>query len=325
MKRALFSIFFLIISVSAARAELKTVVSIKPIHSLVAAMMVGTKHSPDVLIDGTASPHGYALKPSQVALLDRAELVVWIAPELESFLKKPLQTVAKDASIITLMDAKGLTIHAASDHHDHGDHGEEHHDEHADEHHGEEHHDEHHDEHKDEANAMGNDPHIWLDPENAARMVDALHERLVALDPKNATLYQVNKDKLQQRLSALDTEVRAMLTPLKSHNYMVFHNAFSYFTRHYGLQDAGVISNNPEVQPSVAEVNKAKDYFHDHKINCVFVEPQFPKNRIEAVRENHHAKVGTLDPLGAALPAGPELYFSLIRNLAQSMQNCLEV
>ena len=314
MKRALFSVFFFILSVSIARAELKTVVSIKPVHSLVAAMVAGTKQTPALLINGTASPHGYALKPSQVALLDKAELIVWIAPELESFLKKPLQTVAKDASVLTLMTAKGLRIHTASNDHDHADHAD--HAEHAE--HAE------HDDHADKASAtMGNDPHVWLDPENAARIVDALHERLVALDPKNATLYQTNKDQLQQRVSALDTEVRTMLTPLKSRNYMVFHNAFSYFTRHYGLQDAGVISNNPEVQPSVAEIHEAKDYFHDNNVRCVFVEPQFPSNRIEAVRENHHAKIGMLDPLGATLPAGPELYFTLIRSLAKSMQNCL--
>ncbi len=294
MKKIILSVAFFLILAPAVRAESKVVASIQPIHSLVAAIMAGTE-TPALLLDGAASPHGYALKPSQVGLLDQAELIVWVAPELESFLNKPLRTLAEDTSVVTLMDIPELTIHPSNDH----GHGHDHDSKH------------------------GNDPHIWLDPKNAARIIDVVYDKLVTLNPEHQALYQANTTKVQQRLEQLDAEIRTILTPVQSHSYMVFHNAFQYFTRHYGLQDAGVISDNPEVQPSVTEIQHAREYMREHHVRCLFIEPQFPANRVETVREGYDAKIGTLDPLGTSLAAGPELYFILMKNLAQTMRNCL--
>ena len=322
------SIFCLLLLATPARAESRIVASLKPIHSLIAAITEGVE-TPALLVDGAASPHGYALKPSQIALLDDAEFIVWIAPELESFLTKPLQTVATHAEILTLVDLPELTLHAFNDHDDHKDQHEhdDGHDDHKDQHG----HDDGHDDHKDQhghddhhGHHDGNDPHIWLDPDNAAVMIDAISSRLIALYPQHQATYQRNTARLHQRVQQLDTEIRAILTPVQTQPYMVFHDAFRYFSRHYGLRDAGVMSRHPESQLSVTEIHDAQDYVDDHNVTCLFAEPQFPANRIEAIRENNTVRVATLDALGARLNPSPDLYFTLMRTLAQTMRDCLE-
>ncbi|PWC93911.1 zinc ABC transporter substrate-binding protein [Azospirillum sp. TSO5] len=282
----------------------KVVVSIKPIHSLVASVMHGVGE-PVLLVRGGASPHSYTMKPSDAKALSAADLVVWVGPELEGFLEKPLQANAPKATRLTLMDLKGLTLLQAREGgaweaHDHGheQHG------HADEH--------------EELNS-----HIWLDPANARAIVTATADALAAKDPADAEAYRTNADRTLQALDALDAELKATLTPVKDKPFVVFHDAYQYFEARYDLSAVGSITVSPDRRPSAKRLSAIRAKIAGLNAACVFSEPQFEPTLVRTVVEGTKAKTGVLDPEGADLPEGEALYPTLMRNLAASLRGCL--
>ncbi|GLR78986.1 zinc ABC transporter substrate-binding protein (plasmid) [Azospirillum oryzae] len=287
----------------------KVVVSIKPIHSLVASVMHGVGE-PTLLVRGGASPHSYTMKPSDAKALSAADLVVWVGPELEGFLEKPLQANAPNATRLTLMDLKSLTLLQAREGgawepHDHG------HEQHGHEQHG------HADEHE-ELNS-----HIWLDPANARAIVTATAEALAAKDPADAEVYRTNADRTLQALDALDAELKATLTPLKDKPFVVFHDAYQYFEARYDLSAVGSITVSPDRRPSAKRLSAIRTKIAGLNAACVFSEPQFEPTLVRTVVEGTKAKTGVLDPEGADLPEGESLYPTLMRNLAASLRGCL--
>ena len=218
------SILSLLTSFSSANAETKVVASIKPIHSLASYLMDGIG-KPDLIVDGYASPHGFALKPSHAKMLQEADIVFWVGEDLENFLEKPLGSIAKKAEKIELLEIKGLTklkfrernIFEEHDDHGHDDHAkkEDDHDDHGhDDEHKEDDHDDHghddehkeddHDEHGHEGHAHGEyDPHIWLDPMNAKVILSEMAEHLIENDPKNEAKYKANLKKAHKDLSLI--------------------------------------------------------------------------------------------------------------------------
>jgi zinc transport system substrate-binding protein len=328
------SLFALAVSQGAAHADFPVVVSIKPIHSLVSAVMEGVG-TPELIVKGAAAPHTYSLTPSQARALQNAKLVFWVGHELEAFLEKPIATLGAGAKHIELMDAHGLVRldlreGGAFEEHDH-DHG---HDEHK--HEGEHKEGEHkHDEHKHEAEHKDGehkheghhgeevDAHIWLDPENAKAIVQEVAEALVANDPKNAAAYEKNEQRLLADLNALIAEVRETVAPVRGKGFIVFHDAYQFFEKRFNILAAGSITVNPDTPSSVGRIREIKDKVRDLGAACVFSEPQFPPKIIRTVIEGTNAKTGVLDPLGAGLDDGPGLYFQLIRNMARSLRDCL--
>ena len=286
----------------------KVVVSIKPIHSLVASVMHGVGE-PVLLVRGGASPHSYTMKPSDAKALSAADLVVWVGPELEGFLEKPLQANAPKATRLTLMDLKSLTLLQAREggawepH----DHGHEHHD----------HKDHAHEDHE-ELNS-----HIWLDPANARAIVTATADALAAKDPADAEVYRTNADRTLQALDALDAELKATLAPLKDKPFVVFHDAYQYFEAHYDLSAVGSITVSPDRRPSAKRLSAIRAKIAGLNAACVFSEPQFEPTLVRTVVEGTKAKTGVLDPEGADLPEGEALYPTLMRNLAASLRGCL--
>ena len=341
------------------------VTSIKPVHSLVAAIM-GEVGTPDLIVEGAASPHTYALKPSQAVKLENADLIFWIGRDIEAFLEKPLGAIAKDAKAIELLNAHDLVKlkfreGGAFDEHDHDDHAEDKHDDHAhDEHKHEEHaedkhddhaHDEHkheehaedkhddhaHDEHKHDEHAEDKhddhghdehahgdyDPHVWLDPANAKALAHEIEEALSKMDPENAKTYEENTKNLMARLDDLVKEVSTQLQPVQGKGFVVFHDAYQYFEKRFGMSAVGSITVSPEVLPGAERVAELQAKVKASKANCVFSEPQFKPKLVTVVTEGTNAKSGVLDPLGANIEAGPEHYFSLIRDMATSFKTCL--
>lgn len=290
----------------------KVVVSIKPIHSLVASVMHGVGE-PVLLVRGGASPHSYTMKPSDAKALSAADLVVWVGPELEGFLEKPLQANAPKATRLTLMDLKGLTLlqtreGGAWEPHDHGHEGHGHKDhDHKD-----------HDDGHDELNT-----HIWLDPANARAIVSATAEALAAKDPADAEAYRSNADRTLQAIDALDAELKATLAPLKDKPFVVFHDAYQYFEARYDLSAIGSITVSPDRRPSAKRLSAIRAKIAGLNAACVFAEPQFEPTLVRTVVEGTKAKTGVLDPEGADLPEGEALYPTLLRNLAASLRGCL--
>jgi len=295
--------------------------SIKPVHSLVSSVMHGVSE-PGLIVEGAASPHSYALKPSQAAKLSKATHVFWIGHELEAFLEKPIETVAAHAHTVELLEADGIRTHdfregGAFDAHDQENgHGEEGHKEHAQDVHAD--HDDHDDHHHD-----GVDPHIWLDPVNAIAIVREIARVLSADDPANADRYAANAAATIAELEKLVDEVSAELAPLHDTQYVVFHDAYRYFEERFGLHAAGSITISPEITPGAERIHEIRDRVKHLGATCVFAEPQFEPRLISVVLEGSDAKSGTIDPLGAGLADGPDLYFKLIRNMAASMRDCL--
>ena len=343
----LFAVFLLAVAPPGAQAAPKVVVSIKPLHSLVAAVMVGVGE-PTLLLSGAGSPHSYSLKPSEARALAQSDLVFWIGDELEQFLVKTLGTLSGSARVVALTEAEGIAFLDVREggvwgEHDHGSHEEagEHeddHEEHGHEGHGhEEHgHEEHdheeradheeqdHAEHGHEGHDHGErDIHIWLDPDNAAAMVRAIMANLSHADPANAERYTANGTALLGLLDGLDSEIKALLSSVKDHPYIVFHDAYQYFEVRYGTNGVGAISVSPERAPGAKRLAALRDEIVDRGAVCVFSEPQFEPALVATIAEGTAAKTGELDPLGADLSPGPGAYFALMRNLAKGFHDCL--
>lgn len=288
---------------AAARADdLGVVASIKPVHSLVAGVMAGVG-TPSLIVKGGATPHAYSLKPSEASALEDARLVVWVGPQLESFLAEPIETLASDAMHLALIETKGVTLLKRRD-----DEAFEAHEEHE----------------EDEEHAHGGtEAHVWLDPINAKTFVIRIAEELAAIDPANAATYRRNAETMRERLQNLRKEVAAELRPVHDRPFLVFHDAYHYFEHRFDVHAAGSITLNPEQSPSARRVREIRDKIDRLHVACVFSEPQFEPGIVRTVTEGMNVKTGVLDPLGASLADGPELYFELLRNLAHSLKDCL--
>ena len=354
---------------TSVKAEIKVVASIKPIHSLATYLMEGVA-KPKLIVDGYASPHGFALKPSHAKMLQEADLIFWVGEDLESFLEKPLNTIAKKAENIELMEIKGLNklkfrernIFDGHDDHDHGHKEDKHKEEDHDDHdhkkkdgHKEDDHDDHdhkkkdghkeddhdhghkkkddHDDHDDHGHKKKDDhddheghhhgehdPHIWLDPINAKVILNEMVEHLIENDPNNASTYKSNLNKALKDLDKLTVDVMTELN--KSTPSIVFHDAYQYFEERFNVKVLGTFTVNTDVMPGAEQLAEIREIIEHDKITCIFSEPQFNPDIINAVAKDMDIKTGVLDPLGATLDPGKDLYFDLIKNMSKSFKGC---
>jgi len=328
-----------------ANAEIKVVTSIKPIHSLASYLMDGVA-KPDLIVDGYASPHGFALKPSHAKMLQNADLIFWVGEDLENFLEKPLKSVAKKAEKIELMEIKGLTKlkfrernifeehdhgHKEDDHDDHAkkedDHDDHDHDKKEKEHghddhgHDDEHKEDGHDDHGHEGHAHGEyDPHIWLDPMNAKVILSEMAEHLIENDQENEAKYKANLKKAHKDLDKLTKKVKSELN--KDFKSIVFHDAYQYFEKRFGINILGAFTVNTDVMPGAEQITEIREIIEHDKVSCVFSEPQFNPDIIKAVVKDTNVATGVIDPLGATLNPGKDLYFDLIGNMSKSFKGC---
>ena len=337
----IYQFYHLLTFIAPANADVKVVTSIKPLHSLASYLMDGVG-KPDLIVDGYASPHGFSMKPSHAKMLQNADLIFWIGEDLESFLEKPLSSIAKKAEKIELMEIKGLNVlkfrernifdehdhddHAKKedDHDDHDDHAkkEDNHDDHDDHDKKEDGHDDHdgwHDDH--EGHAHGEyDPHIWLDPLNAKVILKEMTEHLIENDSKNASTYKSNLDKALKDIDKLTMEVMTELN--KSTSSIVFHDAYQYFEERFNVNILGAFTVNTDVMPGAEQLAEIREIIEHDKVKCIFSEPQFNPDIIKAVAKDMNIKTGVVDPLGATLNPGKDLYFDLIRNMSASFKGC---
>jgi len=181
-----------------------------------------------------------------------------------------------------------------------------------------------HDDHGHDEHAHGEfDPHIWLDPVNAKALVHEIEETLAKADPENASKYEANAEAVEKKLDALVAEITSEVEPAKGKGFIVFHDAYQNFEKRFGLAASGSITVSPEVVPGAARIQELQGKVKELGATCVFSEPQFEPKIITTVTEGTSAKTGVLDPLGAGIEDGPELYFTLIRNMAASFKKCL--
>ena len=325
------SILSLASFITPVNADVKVVASIKPLHSLASYLMDGVG-KPDLIVEGYGSPHGFSMKPSHAKILQNADLIFWVGEDLEIFLEKPLSSIAKKAEKIELMEIKGLNvlkfrernIFDKHDHDDHDDHGkkEDDHDDHEhDDHDKKEEHADHDDHDGHEGHAHGEyDPHIWLDPMNAKVILNEMVKHLIENDAKNASKYKSNLKNAFKDIDKLTVDVKADLS--KSTASIVFHDAYQYFEERFDINILGAFTVNTDVMPGAEQLSEIREIIEHDKVSCIFSEPQFNPDIINAVAKDMDIKTGILDPLGATLNPGKNLYFDLIRNMSDSFKGC---
>ena len=308
MKKSFLFVIFIILALLVATTSFATtgepnvVVSIKPIHSLVTGVMQGVAE-PSLLIKGGGSPHGYVMRPSEARAMANADLVVWVGHSLEGFLEKPLKTLAKNARSLELLDelSEELLPFRSDDewNDDKDEHGHGH---------------DHHNHGEDDAN-----PHLWLNPKLAQKIVMQMAQALSEIDPDNKDRYASNAETLTKRLTELDESLSAKLAPVKEQPYIVFHDAYQYFEDAYHLNPVGTLTVDPERKPGAKRILEIREKIKSSGAVCVFSEPQFEPRLIATLTEGTKVRTGVLDPLGADLPVGAESYFLLMNNLADNL------
>jgi len=302
---------WVIVTAAAQAAAPNVLVTVRPIHSLVAAVMDGVG-TPGLLLESGQTPHSYTLAPSDAKALSAADIVVWVGEPLETFLEGPLETLASDADIVELIADDRIALKANRDGgiwRSEDDHEE-----------GETHADDDHDHDHDHGHVDG---HIWLDPNNARAVIAIVVEALSNTDPKNAVIYADNANSALKNLSELEAEVLDVLGPVKDRPFLVAHDALQYFDRYFELNAVGAITVTPDRTPSARRLSNIRESARQLGSVCLFSEPGFEPKVMRVVAEAADIRTGVLDPLGAELDPGKALYFDLMRGLALQLANCL--
>lgn len=317
MSRPLFAAIVAISLPAAATAEVPRVVAdIPPVQSL-AAQVMGDLGEPALLVRPGASPHGYAMKPSEAAALEAADAVFFVGPELTPWLTRPITTLAPKAAKVELLAAPGTVTlptrtGATFAPHDHGDEGHDHDDHDHD--HGHDHdHDHDHD---------GIDPHAWLDPENGKAWLTAIAAELSRLDPDNAATYAANAAAGAARIDAAEKDTAAKIAPLGALRFVAFHDAYQYLEKRFGVTAAGAVSLSDAAPPSPARIAELRAAVTDMGVTCALSEPQFNPALLQTVFEGSAVKTAVIDPLGSAIPTGADLYPALIRSMGDALAAC---
>ena len=293
-------------SASGARAAetAGVVVTIKPLHALVSGV-IGDTGKATLLVTGNTSPHGFKFKPSQMTALNNAKIVFLIDEHFETFMESALdvipQAVIKSAVIeearLKLLPFRKGGVWEEDDHegHDHGD------------------------AHGDEANL---DMHAWLDPDRAIKMVKAITRELSDLYPENRDTYKANARAYIAKIKTLDAEIAQSLAAVNQHRFIVFHDAYQYFEKRFGISTAGALTLNTDVLPGAKQISEIQAVIEEKGIKCIFSEPQFNPKIIDTIAEDTGIKTGILDPLGSTYDANKEQYFKLIKDLGNNLQDC---
>ncbi|HAX9722753.1 TPA: zinc ABC transporter substrate-binding protein ZnuA [Serratia marcescens] len=289
-------------------ASAAVVTSIRPLGFIAAAIADGVTPTEVLLPDG-ASPHDFALRPSDIQRLRSADLVLWVGPDMEAFLIKALVPISatRKLAISELPAVKPLLMKGEEDD-DHEHAGEAHN--HADDDHGH-----HHGEYN---------MHVWLSPEIAKVTAIAIHDRLLELMPQNKDKLDANLRQFENLLTQTDKNVGNMLTPVQGKGYFVFHDAYGYFEKHYGLSPLGHFTVNPEIQPGAQRLHQIRTQLVEQKAVCVFAEPQFRPAVINAVAKGTKVRSGTLDPLGTGIALEKDSYGKFLTQLSNQYVSCLK-
>jgi zinc transport system substrate-binding protein len=318
--RYIISVAIASMAATAATAEVPRVVTdFAPAQGLV-AMVMGDLGSPEMLLEQGANAHDFQLRPSQAAALADADLVVWMGPEMSPWLNRSLEGLDGGADL-RLLAVEGThlqpfgdsTAHDHAEHDDHADHAD--HDDHAteaaDDHDG---HDHDHD---------GMDPHAWLDPANGMHWLDAIAAELARLDPENAATYAANAASGKTRIAEADADLAQRLAPLHDRPFVVFHDAYGYFTAHYGLTLAGSVAAGDATSPGAAHLKELQEAAGSTAL-CLFPEAGHDPKLLAQMAEATGVKLGgALDPEGVTVAPDAGAYLAVLNGVADTLLACL--
>ncbi|MCJ7977941.1 zinc ABC transporter substrate-binding protein ZnuA [Aeromonas veronii] len=305
------ALFTALLAVSLPVRAIEVLTTIKPLGFIAAAITDGVSE-PKVLLPTGASPHDFSLRPSDIRNINSAGLVVWVGPELEGFMAKPL---ANHPHALTLTQVEGMSLfnYATQDSHDSHDHDDH---DHAAHEHGD--HDEGHEGH----NHEGVDPHIWLGPTQAKVIAKAIASELGKLDPANQARYDANLAAFDTKVDAKDKVIAGQMKAVNEKGYFVFHEAYGYWERHYGMSSKGHFTVSPERRPGAKTLVDIRKALEEKQASCIYAEPQFSPAVIESVARNTGAKVLLIDEVGEQVPLGPDGYPQFMQQLADAFAQC---
>lgn len=292
----------LLFGASPAYAVPSVVTDIAPVQSLVAQVM-GDLGQPVLLLDQGASAHDFQLRPSQAVSLARADLVIWIGPELTPWLERALSTTASGVPRLGLLASQGTVLRsfvapAGDAHQDHV---------------------------VDDDNHAGIDPHAWLTPENATLWLPVIAESLAGIDPDHAAQYRANAQAAATSLSALDAALAARLAPATDVPLVMGHDAYGYFADHYGLRVVGSIALGDTTAPGAGRLAELRAMLDAQAVRCVFPEAGHSLRQAMVLTEGTAARLGpALDPTGTASTPGPGLYAAVLVGLTDAILTCAE-
>lgn len=313
-----------------ALAEPPQIVTDIPVTGSLVQQVLGDLGEVRVLINEGSDPHHFQLRPSDAKALQSADLLVWIGPELTPWLERATGNLG-EGEAISLLHAPGTHLRefgAGHDDHEHAhDHGHEHAGEHEHEHAGEHEHEEHAEDHSEEAHGHdhdGTDPHAWLDPANAQLWLTVIAENLASRDPGNAETYASNAEAAIRKIDELEQQIATRLEPARDSDFVVFHDAYGYFTTHFGLRPAIAVSLGDASSPSAARLSEISAKVTESGAECAFPEYGHDPALIGSATEGSDIRVGAeLDPAGRGLEAGAELYGNLLENMGEALADCL--
>ncbi|HHQ4684116.1 TPA: zinc ABC transporter substrate-binding protein ZnuA [Aeromonas veronii] len=305
------ALFTALLAVSLPVRAIEVLTTIKPLGFIAAAITDGVSE-PKVLLPTGASPHDFSLRPSDIRSINSADLVVWVGPELEGFMAKPL---ANHPHALALTQVEGMPLfnYATQDSHDSHDHDDH---DHAAHEHGD--HDEGHEGHHHE----GVDPHIWLGPTQAKVIAKAIASELGKLDPANQARYDANLAAFDTKVDAKDKVIAGQMKAVNEKGYFVFHEAYGYWERHYGMSSKGHFTVSPERRPGAKTLVDIRKALEEKQASCIYAEPQFSPAVIESVARNTGAKVLLLDEVGEQVSLGPDGYPQFMQQLADAFAQC---
>lgn len=287
----------------------KVVVTIKPIHSLVAGIMEGVAE-PDLLIEADSSAHTYQLKPSEAAKLYAAQVIIWVGPVYETALVQLIMRLKDSVQLITVSDLpeirllpsrilKGAQGCSCSEAHQHDTkHGGHHHE------------------------ISGKDGHLWLAAPNAKIIVKGIAQKLAQLDQRNASRYLANSQKIIKQLDELHADIFYEMKDVQGAQYLAFHDFTQYFDSAYGTQCIGAVRVHPEVEATAADLHAIRQQV-PKGVRTIFSEPQFDTKAVRTIAEDTMITYAQIDGLGYGLNKGPNLYFEMMRRLANDMKKAL--
>ncbi|WP_050923997.1 zinc ABC transporter substrate-binding protein ZnuA [Vibrio harveyi] len=290
MKRAIILAVSAILTLPAHAVTVLT--SIKPIQMITTELTEGVT-APDVLLQNNASPHDYALRPSDVQKVAAADLVIWYGHDLEPFLEK---VVTDRGNTLTLSQIPGLSLREFGSEHSHDHDGHDH---------------------------GTHDPHFWLGVETVQQVANAIAHKLAEVDPVHADTYANNLKKFEVNLNATDSEIKQQLAPVKDKGYFVFHDAYGYFEERYGLNQMGHFTVSPDRKPGAKTLIRIRKTLGTGDVACVFSEPQFTPAVIESVMRGSNVRSGVLDPLGSEVEVKSGSYFEFLKGMSNSFSQCL--
>ncbi|MFP7410349.1 zinc ABC transporter substrate-binding protein ZnuA [Aeromonas veronii] len=305
------ALFTALLAVSLPVRAIEVLTTIKPLGFIAAAITDGVSE-PKVLLPTGASPHDFSLRPSDIRSINSADLVVWVGSELEGFMAKPL---ANHPHALALTQVEGMPLfnYATQDSHDSHDHDDH---DHAAHEHGD--HDEGHEGHHHE----GVDPHIWLGPTQSKVIAKAIASELGKLDPANQARYDANLAAFDTKVDAKDKVIAGQMKAVNEKGYFVFHEAYGYWERHYGMSSKGHFTVSPERRPGAKTLVDIRKALEEKQASCIYAEPQFSPAVIESVARNTGAKVLLLDEVGEQVPLGPDGYPQFMQQLADAFAQC---